>query len=196
MCLIGEEIDRDLVQSFLDTPEAKACFPPPDFDEDQDVCHCSPRMNVQGAAQPFADRMVFIGDCGVTRFHKDGIGAAYRTAKAAATTAIFQGVSGADFSRHYWPLCRALKIDNAIGKAVFAIVRQIQRRRFARRAVLRMAAREQRQEGGHRHMSVVMWDMFTGGAPYRETFLRTLHPAFWVRFLWHSVVSLVGGGPQ
>jgi hypothetical protein len=129
-------------------------------------------------------------------FIKDGIGAAYRTAKAAATTAIFQGVSGADFSRHYWPLCRALNIDNTIGKAVFAIVCQIQKRRFARHAVLRMAAREQQKEGGHRHMSVVMWDMFTGGAPYRETFLHTLHPAFWVRFLWHSVVSLISDGSQ
>jgi flavin-dependent dehydrogenase len=195
MCLIGEEIDRELVQSLLDTPEVRGCFPP-NFDRDQDFCHCSPRMNVQGAAQPFADRIVFIGDCGVTRFHKDGIGSAYRTAKAAATTAIFQGVSGADFSRHYWPVCQALNIDNTIGKAVFAIVRQIQKRRFARRAVLRMAAREQQKEGGHRRMSVVMWDMFTGGAPYRETFLRTLHPAFWVRFLWHSVVSLISDGSQ
>jgi hypothetical protein len=68
MCLIGEEIDGELVQSLLDTPEAKACFPP-NFDGAQDVCHCSPRMNVQGAAQPFADRMVFVGDCGVPRFY-------------------------------------------------------------------------------------------------------------------------------
>jgi len=73
---------------------------------------------------------------------------------------------------------------------VFAIARQIQKRRFARRAVLRMIAREQRKESGHQRMSMVMWDMFTGGAPYRDIFLRTLHPAFWAPFLWHVAVSL------
>jgi hypothetical protein len=28
-------------------------------------------------------------------------------------------------------------------------------------------------------MSGVLWDTFTGGAPYSEVFRRTLHPAFW-----------------
>ncbi len=190
MCLIGEGIDKELVRSLLDTPEVKQCFPP-NMQLDQDACHCSPRINVQGAVQPFADRIVFIGDCGVARFYKDGIGSAYRAAKAAATTAIFQGISAADFSQHYWPVCQALRTDNIIARVVFAIARQIQKRRFARRAVLRMIAREQRKQGGQRHMSMVMWDMFTGGAPYREIFLRTLHPAFWVPFLWDSLVSLI-----
>jgi hypothetical protein len=127
----------------------------------------------------------------VARFYKDGIGSAYRAAKAAATTAIFQGISAADFSQHYWPVCQALRTDNIIARVVFATARQIQKRRFARRAVLRMIGREQRKEGGQRRMSMVMWDMFTGGAPYREILLRTLHPAFWVPFLWDSLVSLI-----
>ena len=53
-----------------------------------------------------------IGDCGVTRLNKDGIGAAYRTAKAAARTAIFEGVSAEDFRKHYWPVCQAISGDN------------------------------------------------------------------------------------
>jgi flavin-dependent dehydrogenase len=190
MCLVGQEINKELVRSLLDTPEVKQCFPP-DIPLDQDACHCAPRINVRGAVQPFADRIVFIGDCGVARFYKDGIGSAYRVAKAAATTAIFQGISAADFSRHYGPVCRALGTDNIIARIVFAIARQIQKRRFARRAVLRMIAREQWKESGHQRMSMVMWDMFTGGAPYREIFLRILHPAFWVHFLWDSLVSLI-----
>jgi len=191
MCLVGEEIDKELVRSLLDTPEVKQCFPP-NLRLDQSSCHCSPRMNARGAARPFADRIVFIGDCGVTRFNKDGIGSAYRAAKAAATTAIFQGISTADFRRHYWPICRALNTDNIIGKVIFAIVRQIQKRRFARRAVLRMVAREQQKEGRHRRLSTVMWDMYTGGSPYGEILVRTLHPAFWAPFLWDNVVSLIG----
>jgi hypothetical protein len=134
---------------------------------------------------------VFIGDCGVARFYKDGIGSAYRVAKAAATTAFFQGISAVDFDRHYWPVCRALRTDNIIARVVFAFARQIQMRRFTRRAVLRMIAREQRKESGQSLMSMVMWDMFTGGAPYQEILLRALHPAFWIPFLGDLAVSLI-----
>lgn len=38
---------------------------------------------------------------------------------------------------------------------------------------------------------MVMWDMLTGSAAYREIFLRTLHPAFWSRLLWELGVSLL-----
>jgi hypothetical protein len=78
-----------------------------------------------------------------------------------------------------------------VGKLIFAIVRQIHKRRLARRAVLRTITREQQKEGGHRRLSMVMWDMYTGSSPYGEILLRTLHPAFWVTFLWDIVVSLI-----
>jgi hypothetical protein len=42
-----------------------------------------------------------------------------------------------------------------------------------------------------RSMSMVMWDMLTGSAAYRGIFLRTLHPAFWSRFLWELGLSLL-----
>jgi hypothetical protein len=54
---------------------------------------------------------------------------------------------------------------------------------------MRMLSREQ-QEGDGWRMSMMMWDMFTGGAPYREVFLRTLHPAFWTRFVRDTVSSV------
>jgi flavin-dependent dehydrogenase len=190
MCLVGEGIDTELVAAVLERPEVQTCFPP-GFALGQPSCTCRPRITLQGAVQPFADRIVFLGDCGVTRFYKDGIGSAYRAAKAAATTAVFQGISAEDFGRHYGPICRRLSIDNVIGKLVFAVVRQIQKRRFARRAVVRMVSREQQKEGGDRRLSMVMWDMYTGGSPYGEILLRTLHPAFWVPFLADCAVSLV-----
>lgn len=190
VCLLGEEIDNELVQSFLNAPEVKQCLPP-GLKLDEFSCQCSPRISVQGAAQPFADRIVFIGDCGSTRLYKDGIGAAYRTAKAAASTAVFQGISAEDFREHYWPACQAIDTDNTIGKLIFFVVGQIQKRRFARRAVLRMIVSEQQKEGGGRPMSTVQWDMYTGSATYREVFLRTLHPSFWLRFLWDNLVSVI-----
>ena len=126
----------------------------------------------------------------MTRYYKDGIGSAYRSAKAAAVTAVFQGISAADFDRHYGPVCRGLKYDNIIAKLMFAVIRQIQRWRFGRRAILRMLTREQQSETGPRHLSSVMWDMYTGSSPYREILLRTLHPAFLGRLVSDMVLSM------
>jgi hypothetical protein len=160
----------------------KQCFPP-DLPLDSPPCHCSPHISVRGAIQPFADRIVFIGDCGVTRLYKDGIGAAYRTAKAAATTAIFHGISSEDFRRHYWPVCRRIRTDNAIGKTIFAYTRQLRKIRRDVRAILRMVAREQLEDGGRPGLSMVLWDLVTGSAPYREILGRMLRPGFLARFL-------------
>jgi hypothetical protein len=75
---------------------------------------------------------------------------------------------------------------------IFAVTRLIQRMRFSRRAVLRMAGREQRVDS-HPHMSSVLWDTFTGSAPYKDVFLRTLHPIFLSHFIWDLAISLIDG---
>jgi flavin-dependent dehydrogenase len=120
VCLLGREIDAGLVESFLNSPEVRQCFPP-EFRPPADFCHCSPATNIRGPIQPFGDRFVSVGDSGVTRLYKDGIGGAYRAAKAAAKTAVFEGVSAVDFRRHYLPVCRAISRDNDIGWVIFAV---------------------------------------------------------------------------
>lgn len=187
VCLLGTSIDKELVQSFLDSPQVKACMPS-DWTSDPRSCQCSPKISVGAAVRPFADRLVFVGDCGVTRLYKDGIGAAYRTAKACATTAVFEGISEADFSRHYWPVCRSISTDNSIGKLSFAVTRQIQKWRFARRALLRMTEKEQ-GSNRRRDMSQVLWDMFTGSAPYRDIVTLAIHPRFLARLGWEMAVA-------
>ena len=188
LCLLGRDIDNALVRSFLNAPEVKQCLPP-GWEPPEDCCHCSPRLNIAGAGHAFADRMVFIGDCGVTRLYKDGIGAAYRTAKAAAKAAIFAGVSAEDFRRNYWPACQSIGSDNRIGKLVFAVTHEIQKRKYLRRGLWRMVSEEQQKAGSRRRMSMVLWDTFTGSAPYRDVFLRCLHPSFPWLFLWEIVVG-------
>jgi flavin-dependent dehydrogenase len=189
VCLLGKSIDNDLLKDFLNTPQVKSCFPP-DWNWQELACNCMPRINIHGSAKPFADRIVFIGDCGVSRLYKDGIGAAYRTAKAAAKTVVFHGVSEDDFASYFWPACKAIESDNNIGKMIFLVVKLIQRFRFARRGVLRMVSKEQEHADGNQRMSGVLWDTFTGSAPYRDVFLRTLHPAFLGSFLWNVARSI------
>jgi flavin-dependent dehydrogenase len=189
VCMLGENIDDDLVKAFLDSPEVRATMPL-GWQAEKRSCWCFPRINVKGAHQPYFDRIVFIGDCGVTRLYKDGIGAAYRTAKAAASTAIFQGISTDDFRQYYMPACKTINSDNAIGKLSFIFTSQIQKYRLARRGLLKMTIEEQDLKGSKRRMSTVLWDMFTGSAPYRDIFLSTLHPAFLSGFLKNIASSL------
>ena len=196
LVLLGDDIDTALVENFLNAPVVSACLPP-DWRQAKGFCHCSPKINIESAVKPFADRVVFIGDSGATRLYKDGIGAAYRTAKAAAVTAVFEGISAADFRRRFAPACEAIAKDNVIGKVIFFVTRYIQRWPHDRRGVLRMVAREQRREGVPRRMSMVLWDIFTGSAPYKDILLRTLHPAFVAGFVWAIAAAawchIVGG---
>jgi len=199
VCLLSSHgnLDTGVMETFLSNPAVKRALPP-DFSPEKVACHCSPRINVTGSAQPFGDRVVFIGDSGVSRLYKDGIGAAYRSAKIAANTAIFQGVSRKDFERYYLPFCRKMDFDNSIGKLLFRVIGHFQKKQSAKRAILSMVSSEQQgKTNAERGMSMLMWDMLTGGAPYREVLLRALHPAFLTRFLWNIAVALIPGrGPQ
>lgn len=194
-CLLGKDINDELVKNFFQAKEVQQCMPP-DWRLPEHFCHCSPRIGVSCAAQPYADRLVLIGDCGTSRLYKDGIGSAYRTAKAAARTVIFEGVSRGDFERHFRPLCQAIRHDNWVGELVFAFTRQIQRHHFARVGMTRMIAGEQKEPSRQPRMSMVLWDTFTGSASYGNVFLRTLHPLFWGRLIWETFSGLFFRKPK
>lgn len=190
VCMLGKDIDENLIQAFLTAPEVKSCFPD-DWLWDHPECQCAPRINVRAAVQPYADRVVFIGDSGVSRLYKDGIGAAYRAAKAAATCAVFDGIAAEDFRRYYASFCRRMARDNQYGRIIFFVTHIIQRVRFSRKVVLKMVVAEQQSPGNPPRMSSVLWDAFTGSAPYRDIFLRTLHPAFLGWLVWETASALV-----
>ncbi len=175
LAMLGHDVDAELVESFLNDPVVRACFP--DGHVPQNVCHCFPRINVSPHPKPYGNRYVMIGDSGVARLYKDGIGSAYRTAKAAAMTAMLHGVAEENFARHFAPTCRAIQSDNAIGKAVFTASHLFQKFRFTRRAILAMTRSEQARKG-ERPMSTILWDVFSGSAPYRDILRRGMQPGF------------------
>ncbi|HIJ87715.1 MAG TPA: cyclic nucleotide-binding domain-containing protein [Desulfuromonadales bacterium] len=190
VCLLGENIDQKLIDAFFEDPEVRICFPagwhPP-----ANSCRCSPAISIDGAPTPYGDRIVFIGDAGVNRLYKDGIGGSYRTAKAAARTAIFTGVSAAAFADSFEPVCRKLSRDNAIGRIIFLVTKVIQKVSVARQAVLAMTFREQSHPEKEARMSGVLWDTFTGSAPYTDVFLRTLHPVFLLRLFYSALSGVI-----
>lgn len=193
VCLLSShaELHADAIESFLNNPVVKRSLPQ-NFSLENPACLCGPRINVNGSKQPYGDRVIFIGDSGVSRLYKDGIGAAYRSAKVAAETAIFQGISASDFKKYYLSFCRKLERDNQIGKLIFKVAGLIPKTRSGQKAVLRMISDEQRRNiSANKSISMVIWDMLTGGAPYSDIFLRTIRPSFLARLLWYSFHSLL-----
>ena len=191
LCLLGDDIDEELMERFFSSPEVQNCFPGAKIPGH--ACHCYPRINTRPSNPVYGDRLVMIGDSGSTRLFKDGIGAAYRTAKAAAKTVVFHGVDAESFKQHYAPLCRKISNDNVVGKFVFNVASLVQKARFARRGILRMTANEQQQTASPRRMSGVLWDLFSGSASYTNVFLRTLHPAYLGSLLWNLVAGNLPG---
>lgn len=190
LVLLGKEIDKQLVQSFLSSPQVIGCFP-----KDYDLlkiacCQCYPKINTKTARYMYGDRFVAIGDTATSKLYKNGIGAAYTTAKAAATTALFNGVSAKDFEKYYLPTCRSLHFDNSIGKSVFLVTRIIKGSSILKRGVLKTVTKEQSMAGEKRNMSTVLWDTFTGSASYKDIFLRTLRPSFLTSLIWNTFTSL------
>ena len=183
LCLLGDDIDEALIDKFFSAPEVRERFPGGKIPGH--VCHCYPRINTRAANPVYGDRLVLIGDSGSTRLFKDGIGAAYRTSKAAAKAAVFHGISAEDFASYYAPLCRKIDNDNRVGKLVFSVASLIQKARFARRGILQMTASEQENSDSPQRMSSVLWDLFSGSASYTNVFTRTLHPAYVGSLLWN-----------
>ncbi|MDT8320054.1 MAG: hypothetical protein RQ826_05950 [Xanthomonadales bacterium] len=184
--MVGDDLDDELVHAFLTDPVVQKCFP---TDAVPCVCSCKPLINLGARKRPYGDRVVLIGDSGITRLFKDGIGAAFRTGKAAATCAVYNGVSREDFKKHYWPACKRIVNDNSIGKLMFATNTVFKNVGLTRRAMLHMARREQEHRGAKPHMSSLLWNMFTGSAPYSEMFRGTLRPGF----IGHLAASLAAG---
>ena len=187
LCLLGDDIDEELIDRFFASPEVRERFPgkviPPH------ACHCYPRINTRAARPAYGDRLVMIGDSGATRLFKDGIGAAYRTAKAAAKTVVFHGIDADSFRKHYAPLCNKISNDNRVGKFVFDVASLVQKAKFARRGVLRMTVNEQHDADSARRMSTVLWDLFSGSASYTDVFLRTLDPRYIGSLGWNLVAG-------
>ena len=190
LVLLGKDIGKDLVQSFLASPQVIDCFPK-DYDLSKvPCCQCYPKINTHTAKYMYGDRFVAIGDSATSKLYKNGIGAAYITAKAAATTAIFNGVSTDDFEKYYLPACRSLHFDNSIGKIVFLVTKLIKTNSWLKRGVVKTVIKEQKKSGEKRGMSTVLWDTFTGSAAYKEIFLRSIKPSFLISLFWNTVTSL------
>lgn len=190
LVLLGNNIDKDIATGFLNSPAVKKCFPP-DADLDKmKACNCFPYINVGMAKSAYNDRVLLIGDSATSKLYKNGIGAAYITAKAAANTTIFEGISKKHFKKYFMPTCRRLERDNSVGKFIFMITTIIQKTYFIKRAMLQLVIKEQKRNRPQRKLSSILWDTFTGSAPYTDIFIRFLNYKVLIPLFGLSIKSI------
>ncbi|MEO5333110.1 MAG: hypothetical protein H7839_13905 [Magnetococcus sp. YQC-5] len=178
--ILGHAIDERLVDQVFHSPQVKQLLPE-GWEIPVRPCHCQPRINIGPPRRPFADRVVLVGDCASSRLYKDGIGAAYRMAKACALTVLTRGVAEQDFQRGYWSACQSLDRDNRLGHFLFSMDGLLRYFPPFRQAMLTVIREEQSRLHDPHRLSSAMWDTFTGSAQYHDIFLRAAHPVILFR---------------
>ncbi|RME85111.1 MAG: hypothetical protein D6775_03700 [Caldilineae bacterium] len=186
--LLGDQLPQGTIARFLRLPDV-AAFLPPDVPR---ACGCRPRIAVGPARPLFADRFVAVGDAGITRLYKNGIGTALRTARQAAYTAIFDGINAGDFAAGYGPLCREIAWDNRAGRFLFAFTHIFQHYGWLTLPHLRSIAGEQALPPAERFHSRLLWGMFTGTHPYRKLLAMACRPGLHLRLLRHLLEPEAG----
>ena len=173
VCILGQNMNINSVSEFLDHTVVKSILPKDGLFKIE--CRCLPKMNVQAPVSPFTDRVVLCGDAGSTRLFKDGIGAAYIMGKAAARTAVFQGVGKEHFLREYYPVYKSIINDNLFGKSLFSVTDIVKKYKALTKGMLAVVQKEQEDTDNQKVMSSILWDTFTGNERYKNIFMRSMN---------------------
>jgi flavin-dependent dehydrogenase len=176
VCIMGKDMEADVMKNFLDNIIVHNALP-----RGVNIklgCNCMPRMNIKAPKTGFDDRVVMCGDAGSTRLFKDGIGAAYVMGKAAAKTAVLNGVGKGDFQRHYLPVYKDIIMDNRFGSFLFYITDFYREKGFLTRGMLEMLRSEQSSSNDYKILSSILWGLFTGNERYKNLFGSTMKLPF------------------
>ncbi|MBF0212246.1 MAG: hypothetical protein HQM00_01640 [Magnetococcales bacterium] len=184
--LLGDDVNEEVAKRVCHSPQVRELFPE-GWEMPVRPCHCQPRINIGPPVNPFADRVVLVGDCASSRLYKDGIGAAYRMAKVCALTALTRGISAEAFREGYWPACQEMDRDNRLGHLLFSMDGLMRHVTLFRRAMLMVVREEQSRPHDPRRLSSALWDTFTGSAAYRHIFRRALHPVV----MWRLIAAMI-----
>lgn len=200
---IGRHVKRADLEEALCRSDIRHALPP----QWKLSCHCHPKIPVSPAKQPYTDRFVIIGDASYSRYLKNGIESALYTASFAVEATLEEGISQEAFRRSFDRRCRRRFVrDNFWGKLIFRLYGFVLTRRFFSRPHLDLLKLEQRErDPGRRPLSRIVWNVFSGEAPYREILRKGLHPKLHAKLaylsfqlLWadlHDKGPLQGQGP-
>ncbi|MGR3176676.1 MAG: FAD-dependent monooxygenase, partial [Candidatus Anammoxibacter sp.] len=156
----------------------------------RNLCICFPKLPVTHSKNPFADRMVIIGDASISRFYKSGIESAFTTAQLAAETAFECGVARSDFKNHYYKNAkRLLARDNFYGHIIYNINGIITSRRHLVTPHLQYAKNKKDSWVGAK-INEALWGMVTGNIPYKKIFWGIANPRFQITLLPTTILAI------
>jgi len=179
--LLGKKLPQDSFSQFMNHRGLIPLLP----ETPSVLCSCTPRVSVTSGSGYYDDRMVVVGDAAVTRLYKDGIGAAFTTARAAIQTAIFRGISQSDFRKGYDPICRRIARDNFYGHLLFRSWALFRRSPLFINAWGQAILSEALLPTQQRVLERVLWGVFTGEETYRQILSLMLS--------WPAIRSFLGG---
>ena len=189
--LLGRKLPPTAMRDFLEGTNLIRLFP-----TGARLCGCAPRVAVSPAARYYADRLAVVGDAAVTRLYKDGIGAAFITAEAAARTAIQRGVSRQDFARGYGPTCRRIAYDNLFGRLLFRLGDFVRQSPVLLDSWQQTILREAALPPGEQNHTRALWSMFTGDETYRKIFQLQFNPQVLAGFTKEAVKTWINHRKQ
>jgi flavin-dependent dehydrogenase len=146
-------------------------------------CSCRPRLPVRGAKGFWGNRLIFIGDASMSRYYKNGIDSAFRTAKYAVQAAFDHGLSARTLSKSYFIFVRReFQRENAYARILFRLNDFVAARRFWVRAHLHFVRNRPRGQTAQT-LYYLTWNLFTGDARYRAIFWTSLSPRFLLKMV-------------
>lgn len=174
--LVGKkDISTPELRRFLNHPVVKRVLPQ-GTEVLKDCCICFPRIPVGPAHQPYWDRLVVVGDAGISRSYKNGIESAF-VASYLATNTVFEHGLSKDALKvgYYGPAIKLIARDNFYGNLVFRVFRLMasQRQILSERLYYAYAHREKWIAD---RLNAILWNLVTGDTAYKEVFRELFNP--------------------
>jgi hypothetical protein len=180
---------NDLID-FLNHPVVRKNLPH-DWEMPEKFCMCLPKIVLSHAKNPFTNRFVMVGDASISRIFKNGLESAYITSQLAARAAFENGISSADFARHYYkPAHKLLAMDNKLGVVILAISDFVTRQNWLVKARLSYVE-DKKGSWIANHLNALLWNMVTGDAPYHKILIQALNPLFQIRLIPVTIKALI-----
>lgn len=146
------------------------------WDWPEQFCRCMPRLEKHSGKHFYADRVVLVGDAACCRYYKNGLESALTSAKLAAETALFYGISRRDFHWAYYSAVRQQIIrDNYFGRFLLGAHSFISSHPILMRLALQTRSEVTRPHV-RQHYDEILWNMLSGDRSYRHIFCQILNP--------------------
>jgi flavin-dependent dehydrogenase len=184
--IVGKDVRPGNLRDFLSSPLIKKALP----ENPKICCQCCTHIPVTNAINPFADRLLIIGDAGYSRYYKNGLESAFHSAQIAAKSAFDHGISKEAFENHYYPLCKKMFItENFYGRILFRMNSIISSNEILSMAHMDIARKDERK--GHQHLDEIQWNMFTGHESYENIFWNFLEPKLQLELAIEAIRELL-----